>query len=407
MIMAAILGMVCTGMVWGSEEVDLQKAKNSVVRVESVCGDGSDEIYAKKEYTGFLITGNDSNIYVITIYDRLNFTQQELAEIRQQKGLDENANLSVKTEIVFQGDLRISTAQVNNSPQRNIMVLRLEQSIVLDGYLEFDPGEAGTGTRVTLLSFPLGQQGAVFNAENVAVSEGEITGEEQKEDFKVLVHNIPSSLGSEGGLILNRQGLVEGMLLKPDINGAGLMLGGNEIRKILDLYDIDYPVYEEVVVKKISKIHILLAAAIILIITILFRQFLKKHINRLLSRKRTGEAVRGTARGTAEGTVRGTARGTVRGTARLLLLKEKKIIPIKNKKFVMGASGDADLVLKSKGVKKYHAAIIKEKRNFYLIDLSSTNYTKLNGTYIKPNQKALLHNNDRILLAEEEMVFRR
>ena len=388
MIVAAILTVACTAIVWGSEGNELQQAKNSVVRVESVCWDGSDEIYAKKEYTGFLITGNDTNIYVITIYDHLNFTSQELAEVRQKKGLDEKASLSVKTEIVFQGDLRISTAVVNSSPQRNITVLRLEQSIVLDRYLEFDPEKAGEGDELMLLSFPAGQQDPAFNPENVAVSSGKIIGEEQKEDFRLLVHNIPSSAGCEGGLILNQQGLITGMLLTPAVNGVGLMIGGNEIRKILDLYDINYPVYEEVVVKKISKIHIFLAVIIILIITTLFRQFLRKQIRNLLNRKKTGEAVR--------------------GTARLLLLKEKKTIPITKKKFLIGTSNDADLILdKNKGVSRHHAEIIMEKWNYYLVDLNSTNRTNVNGTYIEPNQKTLLHNNDRILLAEEGMVFRR
>ena len=58
--------------------------------------------------------------------------------------------------------------------------------------------------------------------------------------------------------------------------------------------------------------------------------------------------------------------------------------------------GENDIPINYKSLSRSHFKILKEKQNFYLVDLKSTNKTYLNDKVIKPHQKRLLQNNSYI-----------
>jgi pSer/pThr/pTyr-binding forkhead associated (FHA) protein len=63
------------------------------------------------------------------------------------------------------------------------------------------------------------------------------------------------------------------------------------------------------------------------------------------------------------------------------------------------------IALPTQGVSRQHAKIIKEADNYFLIDLGSGNGTMLNGTYVEPNEKHLLRNNDLITIDTFDLRF--
>lgn len=53
-----------------------------------------------------------------------------------------------------------------------------------------------------------------------------------------------------------------------------------------------------------------------------------------------------------------------------------------------------------------HADVVQRGEEFFIVDLRSTNHTYVNGVVVQPNVETLLHDGDRILLADEEFEFR-
>lgn len=64
-----------------------------------------------------------------------------------------------------------------------------------------------------------------------------------------------------------------------------------------------------------------------------------------------------------------------------------------------------DAVSLSQGVSRLHAKIITEADNFYLVDLNSTNATKINGTKLTPQQVYSLRSGDIIELGNYRLTF--
>ncbi|WP_042462796.1 FHA domain-containing protein [Neobacillus dielmonensis] len=66
----------------------------------------------------------------------------------------------------------------------------------------------------------------------------------------------------------------------------------------------------------------------------------------------------------------------------------------------------ADYVSENRAVGRVHAEVVREDGNYYLIDKQSTNGSFLNGKKLVPNQKNKLKHQDKIKIANEEIVFR-
>ncbi len=75
--------------------------------------------------------------------------------------------------------------------------------------------------------------------------------------------------------------------------------------------------------------------------------------------------------------------------------------------FVIGSlSGHTDYMPAGGNVSRLHAEIRKTESGVALVDLNSTNGTKVNGEYLVPGEEYGLFNNDRISIAENEFVFK-
>jgi len=72
---------------------------------------------------------------------------------------------------------------------------------------------------------------------------------------------------------------------------------------------------------------------------------------------------------------------------------------------LIGRLEGVDITLDSKGVSRRHAKLIRDKEDFYIIDLESKSGTFLNGIRLPKNEKYLLRNNDLIRIEDYDIRF--
>ncbi len=72
---------------------------------------------------------------------------------------------------------------------------------------------------------------------------------------------------------------------------------------------------------------------------------------------------------------------------------------------LIGRIEQTDVFLAGNAVSREHAKIIEEEGQYYLIDLGSSNGTLLNGMILKPHEKNILKNNDRITIDKYHLKF--
>ncbi len=84
--------------------------------------------------------------------------------------------------------------------------------------------------------------------------------------------------------------------------------------------------------------------------------------------------------------------------------QEEKVFNLA-KETSIGRLPENTVSLRGTGVSREHAKILLEENQYYLIDQESGNGTLLNGILIKPNEKNLLRNNDRINIENFHLKF--
>lgn len=105
----------------------------------------------------------------------------------------------------------------------------------------------------------------------------------------------------------------------------------------------------------------------------------------------------------------GSLRKSAEPVRRLVRFTEEEITEFKLNKtpFIIGKKRVvADGVLTNPAVSRMHAKIYREKDNYYLMDLNSTNGTSKNGIRLNANESMLLTYNDEITFAGELFYFR-
>ncbi|MFQ5942834.1 MAG: FHA domain-containing protein [Anaerolineales bacterium] len=102
-----------------------------------------------------------------------------------------------------------------------------------------------------------------------------------------------------------------------------------------------------------------------------------------------------------------------------LVSTEGSVFPFRANNVLIGrldrASGVAESVLgvdltdldedSSLSVSRRHAQVLHRKGSYLLIDLKSTNGTTVNGSELKPDNRATLHHGDRVQFGDVELIF--
>ena len=397
----------------------IEAYRNSIVHIESKCWDGKEKVYRSRSFSGFVVSKDSSGIYIVTVCDGLTYTSEEKEEIETEYELENNNNISEQIEVVFNGDLRVAAGIVEQSEQRNLTILKLNQNINFENAISFAKKNVSDKERVFLLSYPEFEksQEAIYSAENVKIEKGTVTGLYKKSEIVFLRHDIKADSDSIGGPLLNDDGMVVGLLLRAKEKKSGAAVSGSEIKAFLDTFNVSYTEQEE---KKEEKKFPIIQAVLGIIILILavqvFLQVRKNHENsdreeekkQNRKDKYSARTVRDESLIAAKTQGRKRKNSGVKVNARLEYPAEKRGITMQKATFVIGRAKEADFILaESQGISRKHACIQFDGKYFYLTDLKSTNHTFLNGSELKPGEKRVLKDGDEIMVAKERLIFRK
>ena len=444
---------------------EMNSHRDSIVRVESICWDGEDVIYQKKVFSGFVVSKDTTGVYVVTIHNNLMFSTEEKETIEesckeelraaeearqaeeqakkeqekqkqeeteseeessgeenpqeteipqaQSSSIDEykiesNVRISEKIEVVFNGDLRVKASISGESEQRNLTILKLEQSVNFNSILQFPEDGTVHKNSVYLLGYPVPADGkeTVCINDNVRITEGERLGEFQQDDVSFFTHNIQADQGCIGGPLLYEDGLLAGVLLSADGESQGTAITAESLKTFLTTFQVPYEekqtVEEE---KKLPILNIALGVLIgVLLVSVLIRAVKgKDNPGNRREKKRSGKKTSGRSQ-----TVRKQNSSELNVSASIEYPAEKRIVLIRKTRFVIGRTNEADLILaENKGISRKHACITWQKGEFYLADLGSTNHTFLNGSELLQGEKRVLKNGDEIMVGKETLIFYR
>ncbi|MCD8103788.1 MAG: FHA domain-containing protein [Lachnospiraceae bacterium] len=424
---------------------EMRERCGSIVRVESICWDGESVIYGTKSFSGAVVTNDTSGAYILTVQDGLTWTTEEKEEIRSQYELEDNARISEKIEVVFEGDLRIEASSAGESEQRNLTVLKLSQSVQFEAFLTFAAESVSKDTQIFLLSFPesVSEAGNPYNSENVQITQGTVLKVYQENGSEFLQHDIQTDAESLGGPLLDEEGSIVGLLLTSGDEG-GIAVSAETIKSFLDTFGISYEeLSTESEEKGIPILNIILGVvATVLLAIVLLHGFrtapaaegrggaqndagsgsLKGNPGRKDSQKEnSGQKENPGRRNSQKGnpgqkgsqmetpgrkSSKSTNSSRREKTARIDYPDAKRAAVIGKAEFVIGRSEEADFAIpESKAVSRRHAVIQREGDSFYLTDLRSSNYTFLNGRQLTPNHKYALNDGDEIVLGKERLLF--
>lgn len=392
----------------------IEKYRNGIVHIEAKCWDGKETVYENRTFSGFAVSQDSGGIYIVTVCNGLTYTAEEKQEIEQKYKTEENSNVNVveQIEVVFNGDLKVQASIVGESRQRNLTILRLDQNVNFENVLSFADDSILSGSRGFLLSYPKmkNEKKAVYNIDNVKITEGTIMDAYQKNEITFFRHNIKADEASLGGPILNEDGAIAGLFLKAKGKNAGTALAGKEIQAFLDTFNISYAKYQkEVPAKKFSIYHKILGCVILLLLIAVIQQRRKGAVNpeeKAKGRKKD----RYSAKTVKEESLAGGKKKNgkeIKVSAKLEYPAEKRVITMHKAMFVIGRAKEADFILsESQGISRKHACIQFDGKYFYLSDLSSTNHTFLNGFELGSGEKRVLKDGDEIRVARERLIFR-
>lgn len=378
--------------------------RDSIVRVESICWNGDEEIYRTKSFSGFVVSKDTTGIYIVTVHNNLTYTSEDKENIKKEYELENNVRISEKIEVIFSGDLRIQASIVGESEQRNLTVLKLDQAINFENILQFAEKNTSDKERIFLLSYPeaIDQDCAVYNIENVMITSGISMNSYMSDEITFLKHDIQTDVSSVGGPLLNEDGLVIGLLLTSRAEEDGTAISCDSLKAFLDTFNVSYQEYEEVVEEeKLPILNILLGVVIVVLVLIIaVRRFRRRSGQEKKEDKYSSRTLKEETRKSS-----GKKSGKIIN-ASLEYPSEKRIVIIHKAVFVIGRAKEADFILsESKGISRKHACIQFDGRSFYLTDLKSTNHTFLNGLELTPGEKRVLRDGDEIMVGKEKLIF--
>lgn len=348
---------------------------DGIVLVRSMVTSGN-KILAERDRTGFLAGAEDKDPCVVTSSEGLFYSDSDMDALAKKNHLEENSSLSTEVMMIFQGDLKVGLSLAASSGQKNLAVLKPDQTLTGKFALSFAPGNVRTGVDVRLLCFD-GEKDNYSKA-TVQTYDGKVLGlgEDSSDHTKYFFHNIAGPSEICGAPFLDKDGYVVGMLTgtsekDPEKRTA---LSSGEIIRFLDVNGIGYekkktsggPVSEKA--KSILPILLGLADVLLAVFTLVRMKQMKKKEEAWLRRISDGE-----------------------------------MIPLDRKVLLIGSQpGKVDYVIGgNRRVSRVHAKISLQDGRYTIEDLGSTNGTYVNGRKVISGNVVRLTDGDEIRLADE------
>ncbi|MDO4634024.1 MAG: FHA domain-containing protein [Eubacteriales bacterium] len=406
-----VISMQCVCSAEESVTETVKPFRDSIVRVESICWNGSDKIYAKKSFSGVVISADTSgNVYLLTVNKNLSFTQEEKEKLRVANGLEERDRVEDKIEVIFGGDIREKASVIGESAQRNLTILKPDKAVKFEHIPKLETKRVGAGEKISLLSFPLQmeQDGTPYSGVHVPVLEGVAGDSYLQDNIMYFRHNLATDEGAFGGLLLNASGNMIGVLqTSANENRAGAAISTEAIRDFLKTYNVGWQDYEkEVKKRKVPVLNVILGIILLVLASLNVRSAIS---NRKLMKGTSGDdIVPELSQGFGKYAPLGGNGAYDTGMRRAFLEypAENRQVQITKPNFLIGRMGTCDLVLSNaSGASRKHAMIEYDHDNYYVTDMNSTNHTYVNGSCLRSGQRMELKDGDEITAGHENMVF--
>lgn len=229
-------------------EDGLTEAKNGVVQILSGFMDPEGTFRCVKTGSGFLVCNADGDTYLLTTNHCVLLTDEEKTAYCTGNSLKiDVASTQNVIKVVVKGDVTSDANIVAQSVENDYCLLSVSNVINEKSALRLGKNtELTTGTTVYAMGFEddAASKGAEYTVVDVSVREGSVQNLESNQGGSIyLQHSAMITAGNSGGPLLNEEGYVVGMnnaaKSKP-AEGAYFSFPINEIREVLDNYDVEY-----------------------------------------------------------------------------------------------------------------------------------------------------------------------
>ena len=259
---AAILLTVCmtfaipTVSFAANDTAKAEEAKQGIVQVNTVYVDENDTEHVVCGGTGFLIGDEEGTEYVLTCNHLINPSEETKYAAFEYLGIsnenDEWSKISLKTEVVVEGDVVLNTTTLNSSSELDFAVLQLPQPIYTRSPLTILTSEDyGTDAlpysiadKVYSLGFPSGvsydSETSYYSYDQVSITSGSIVNMLSLNGIQTIEHDANVSTNNCGGPLVNGDGYVIGMNTLTTDGVYYCALDSTKIAKILDGLGVEY-----------------------------------------------------------------------------------------------------------------------------------------------------------------------
>lgn len=247
-VIAIMLVFSLSGMKAKAAEDGLTEAKNGIVEILSGFMDPSGTFRCIKTSSGFLISNTDGNTYLLTTNHCAVVTNEEKAAYCTNNQLQiDLSSVQDSIKVIVKGDVITDAAIVAQSAESDFCILSVSDVIHEKTALKFgNNSELTTGMTVYAMGFEddAAAKGAEYSSVDVLVREGIIQNLESNQGGVIYQqHSAIISVGNSGGPLLNAEGYVIGLnnsARSRAEEGIYFSLPINEIREVLDNYNINY-----------------------------------------------------------------------------------------------------------------------------------------------------------------------
>ncbi|OUQ62898.1 hypothetical protein B5E53_16885 [Eubacterium sp. An11] len=225
----------------------IEDAKQGVVEIFSGFTTNDNTFYKMKHASGFLISNEEDNTYVVTSYNDLKNSEKEKEQYCKTNDISvDGFSLQNSIKVIVKGDVTAEATIVTESKKENYAILQLDDSLN-----ERIPLKLGVshqtliGDKIYTMGFSENtDDNVMFLPEDVQITEGTIQDTyANRNDATYLQHSALISVGNTGGPILNEKGYVIGINninLNENDKNAFFSLSIDEVREVLDNFKIPY-----------------------------------------------------------------------------------------------------------------------------------------------------------------------